>query len=119
MRSGKDVPTVRADATLAAGLMEVTSKRLGMTAIVDDAMHLLGIFTDGDLRRALDRSADLRTTRMDQIMSRNPKSANPSMLAAEAVHLMETHSITSLVVVDAGKVVGALNIHDLLRADVL
>jgi len=118
MRSGKDVPTVRADATLAAGLLEVTSKRLGMTAIVDASMHVLGIFTDGDLRRVLDRSADLRTTRMDQIMTRNPKSVSPGMLAAEAVHLMETHSITSLVVIDAGKVVGALNIHDLLRAGV-
>jgi arabinose-5-phosphate isomerase len=118
MRSGSDVPTVRADATLAAGLMEVTSKRLGMTAIVDESMHVLGIFTDGDLRRVLDRAADLRTTRMDQVMTRNPKSVSPGMLAAEAVHLMETHSITSLVVVDAGKVVGALNIHDLLRAGV-
>jgi arabinose-5-phosphate isomerase len=118
MRSGKDVPTVRADATLAAGLMEITSKRLGMTAIVDDSMHVLGIFTDGDLRRVLDRAADLRSTRMDQVMTRNPKSVNPSMLAAEAVHLMETHSITSLVVVDEGKVVGALNVHDLLRAGV-
>jgi arabinose-5-phosphate isomerase len=118
MRSGKDVPTVRADATLAAGLMEVTSKRLGMTAIVDDAMNVLGIFTDGDLRRALDRAADLRSTRMDQVMTRNPKSVSPDMLAAEAVHLMEAHSITSLVVIDEGKVVGALNIHDLLRAGV-
>jgi arabinose-5-phosphate isomerase len=118
MRSGKDVPMVRADATLAAGLLEVTSKRLGMTAIVDDSMQVLGIFTDGDLRRALDRAADLHTTRMEQVMTRNPKSASPGMLAAEAVHLMETHSITSLVVVDAGKVVGALNIHDLLRAGV-
>jgi arabinose-5-phosphate isomerase len=118
MRSGLDVPTVGADATLAAGLMEVTSKRLGMTAIVDDSMHVLGIFTDGDLRRVLDRSADLRTTRMDQVMTRNPKSVSPGMLAAEAVNLMETHSITSLVVVDDGKLVGALNVHDLLRAGV-
>jgi arabinose-5-phosphate isomerase len=110
---------VRADATLAAGLMEVTSKRLGMTAIVDDSMHVLGVFTDGDLRRALDRAADLHTTRMDQVMSRNPKSVRPNMLAAEAVHLMETHSITSLVVLDAdAKLVGALNVHDLLRAGV-
>jgi arabinose-5-phosphate isomerase len=117
MRSGKDVPLVRADATLAQGLMEVTSKRLGMTAIVDDAMHVLGVFTDGDLRRALDRSADLHATRMDQVMTQNPKSVLPDMLAAEAVHLMEAHSITSLVVLDAdAKVVGALNVHDLLRA---
>jgi arabinose-5-phosphate isomerase len=118
MREGSDVPTVRADATLAAGLMEVTSKRLGMTAIVDESMKVLGIFTDGDLRRALDRAADLHTTRMDQVMTRNPKSVGPTMLAAEAVHLMEAHSITSLVVIDEGKVVGALNIHDLLRAGV-
>ncbi|HSZ08308.1 MAG TPA: KpsF/GutQ family sugar-phosphate isomerase [Steroidobacteraceae bacterium] len=119
MRSGKDVPRVRADATLAQGLMEVTSKRLGMTAIVDDAMHVLGVFTDGDLRRALDRSADLHTTRMDQVMTPHPKSVLPDMLAAEAVHLMEAHSITSLVVLDAdAKVVGALNVHDLLRAGV-
>jgi arabinose-5-phosphate isomerase len=118
MRVGLDVPTVRADATLAAGLIEVTSKRLGMTAIVDDSMHVLGIFTDGDLRRVLDRSADLRTTRMDQVMSRNPKSVSPGMLAAEAVNLMETHSITSLVVLEEGKLVGALNVHDLLRAGV-
>jgi arabinose-5-phosphate isomerase len=119
MRSGLDVPTVRADATLAQGLMEVTSKRLGMTAIVDDSMHVLGVFTDGDLRRALDRATDLHTTRMDQVMSRNPKSVRPNMLAAEAVHLMETHSITSLVVLDAdARLVGALNVHDLLRAGV-
>jgi arabinose-5-phosphate isomerase len=118
MRQGSDVPTVRADATLAAGLMEVTSKRLGMTAIVDAEMQVLGIFTDGDLRRVLDRGEDLRTTRMDKVMTRNPKSVSPGMLAAEAVHLMETHSITSLVVIEAGKVVGALNIHDLLRAGV-
>jgi arabinose-5-phosphate isomerase len=119
MRQGADVPTVRADATLAQGLMEVTSKRLGMTAIVDDAMHVLGVFTDGDLRRALDASVDLHNTRMDQVMSRNPKSVRPATLAAEAVHLMETHSITSLVVLDDdAKVVGALNVHDLLRAGV-
>jgi arabinose-5-phosphate isomerase len=119
MRTGADVPTVRADATLAQGLMEVTSKRLGMTAIVDDSMHVLGVFTDGDLRRALDASVDLQATRMDKVMSRNPKSALPKMLAAEAVHLMETHSITSLVVLDTdGRLVGALNVHDLLRAGV-
>src|SRR6202000_357285 len=118
MREGSDVPTVRADAPLAGALMEVTSKRLGMTAIVDESMKVLGIFTDGDLRRAVDRAADLHTTRMDQVMTRNPKSVGPTMLAAEAVHLMEAHSITSLVVIDEGKVVGALNIHDLLRAGV-
>jgi len=119
MHSGLDVPTVHADATLAQGLMEMTSKRLGMTAIVDDSRRLLGIFTDGDLRRALDASTDLHATRMGHVMTRNPKSVLATMLAAEAVHLMQTHSITSLVVLDAdGKLVGALNVHDLLRAGV-
>jgi arabinose-5-phosphate isomerase len=119
MRTGKQIPTVRIDATLAEGLHEVTSKGLGMTAIVDDSMRVLGVFTDGDLRRALDRSADLRATRMDQVMTAKPKFVLPSMLAAEAVHLMETHRITSLIVLDAARnLVGALNVHDLLRAGV-
>jgi arabinose-5-phosphate isomerase len=119
MRSGVHVPTVRAHTTLAEGLMEVTSKGLGMTAIVDEAAHVLGVFTDGDLRRALDRAADLHSTRMDQVMTVSPKSVSPNTLAAEAVNLMETHRITSLVVIDAdGKIVGALNVHDLLRAGV-
>ena len=119
MRTGVHVPTVRADTTLAAGLLEVTSKGLGMTAIVDEEARVLGVFTDGDLRRALDRAADLHATRMDQVMSLKPKSVSPATLAAEAVHLMETHRITSLVVIDTdGKIVGALNVHDLLRAGV-
>jgi arabinose-5-phosphate isomerase len=119
MRTGVHVPTVRAHTTLAEGLMEVTSKGLGMTAIVDEAAHVLGVFTDGDLRRALDRAADLHSTRMDQAMTLKPKSVSPNTLAAEAVNLMETHRITSLVVIDAdGKIVGALNVHDLLRAGV-
>jgi arabinose-5-phosphate isomerase len=119
MRTGKQIPTVRADTTLAEGLLEVTSKGLGMTAIVDDSMRVLGVFTDGDLRRALDRAADLRATRMDQVMTLGPKSVLPSTLAAEAVHLMETHRITSLIVLDdQRRLVGALNVHDLLRAGV-
>jgi arabinose-5-phosphate isomerase len=119
MRTGRDIPMVRANSSLAQGLMEVTSKGLGMTAIVDDAMHLLGVFTDGDLRRALDRAADLHTTRMDQVMTAQPKSVAPATLAAEAVHLMETHRITSLIVLEGDSIVGALNVHDLLRAGVI
>jgi arabinose-5-phosphate isomerase len=119
MRTGKQVPTVRVGTTLADALLEVTSKGLGMTAIVDDAMRVLGVFTDGDLRRALDRAVNLRTTRIDQVMTTGPKFVLPSMLAAEAVHLMDTHRITSLLVLDdQGKLVGALNVHDLLRAGV-
>jgi arabinose-5-phosphate isomerase len=120
MRSGGHIPRVHADTTMFDGLMEITSKGLGMTAIVDADQHMLGVFTDGDLRRALDCAADLRTTRMDQVMTRNPKSVHPGTLAAEAVHLMETHRITSLIVTDENrKVVGALNVHDLLRAGVI
>jgi arabinose-5-phosphate isomerase len=120
MRTGADIPAVRPDTPMAEGLMEMTRKGLGMTAIVDENMRALGVFTDGDLRRALDASADLRTTRMDHVMSRHAKTVRPTTLAAEAVHLMETHRITSLIVIDADeKIVGALNVHDLLRAGVV
>jgi arabinose-5-phosphate isomerase len=120
MRTGEHVPTVREDTPLVDGLMEVTSKGLGMTAVVDAQQHVLGVFTDGDLRRALDRAADLHRTRMREVMSRHAKTVKPGTLAAEAVHLMETYRITSLIVVDAAdKIVGALNVHDLLRAGVV
>ncbi|MGO8829777.1 MAG: SIS domain-containing protein [Steroidobacteraceae bacterium] len=120
MRTGVEVPKVRPETPLGEGLMEVTRKGLGMTAIVDEADRVLGVFTDGDLRRALDRAADLHGTRMDQVMTHNAKTVRPQSLAAEAVLLMETHRITSLLVVDAdGVVVGALNVHDLLRAGVV
>ena len=120
MRTGAQVPKVAPDTPLADGLMEVTRKGLGMTGIVDQADRVLGVFTDGDLRRALDRAADLRRTRMDEVMTRQAKTVHPGMLAAEAVLLMETHRITSLLVLDADdKLVGALNVHDLLRAGVV
>jgi len=120
MRTGGDVPKVPPQMLLAEGLMEVTRKGLGMTAIVDSDDRVLGVFTDGDLRRAIDRAADLHTTRMIEVMSRHAKTVGPGTLAAEAVHLMETHRITALVVVDAGGiVVGALNVHDLMRAGVV
>jgi arabinose-5-phosphate isomerase len=120
MRTGADIPKVSAHTPLAAGLLEVTRKGLGMTAIVDSRDRVLGVFTDGDLRRALDRAADLHTTRMEEVMTRHAKTVRANTLAAEAVLLMETHRITSLVVVDADDiVVGALNVHDLLRAGVV
>jgi arabinose-5-phosphate isomerase len=120
MRTGTDVPKVPAHLPLAEGLLEVTRKGLGMTAIVDAGDRVLGVFTDGDLRRALDRAADLRATRMDEVMTRHAKTVRADSLAAEAVHVMEAHRITALVVVDADEViVGALNVHDLLRAGVV
>ena len=120
MRTGAEIPKVGPGTTLADGLLEMSRKGLGMTAIVDPADRALGIFTDGDLRRALDRSADLRATRMEAVMTPQAKAAHPDLLAAEALNLMETHRITSLLVVDAdGRVVGALNVHDLMRAGVV
>ncbi|MDE1924420.1 MAG: KpsF/GutQ family sugar-phosphate isomerase [Gammaproteobacteria bacterium] len=120
MRTGADVPRVAPGTMLAEGLLEMSRTGLGMTAIVDADDRLLGIFTDGDLRRALDRAADLRATRIEAVMTRDAKSVGPETLAAEALHLMETHRITALLVVDdAGRAVGALNVHDLMRAGVV
>ncbi|HMD74090.1 MAG TPA: KpsF/GutQ family sugar-phosphate isomerase [Steroidobacteraceae bacterium] len=120
MRTGKDIPKVLADTTLSEGLMEVTRKGLGMTAVVDATDRVIGIFTDGDLRRALDRAADLRTTPIADLMTRRAKTVQATMLAVEAVQLMEAHRITSLLVVDLDeRIVGALNVHDLMRAGVV
>ncbi|MGH8124657.1 MAG: KpsF/GutQ family sugar-phosphate isomerase [Rhodanobacteraceae bacterium] len=121
MHTGDTVPMVNADATLTQALMEMSRKGLGMTAIVDNAQRLLGVFTDGDLRRSLDdHGVDLRTTPVSSAMSRHPKVIGPDKLAAEAAQLMETYKIHALLVVDdAQRVVGALNIHDLLRARVV
>jgi arabinose-5-phosphate isomerase len=120
MHGGDDLPAVRPDTVLSAGLLEMSRKGLGMTTIVDDQNRVIGVFTDGDLRRAFDRQLDVHETRMRDVMTKNPKVAEPRMLAAEAVHLMETHRITALPVVDAdGVLVGALNVHALLRAGVM
>jgi len=120
MRRGADLPAVRPETPLSAGLLEMSRKGLGMTTVVDDGNRVLGVFTDGDLRRALDGQLDVHNTRMGEVMTAGPKVARPRMLAAEAVHLMETHSITALPVVDDdGVLVGALNVHDLLRAGVM
>ena len=121
MHTGDAIPSVRSDATLTEALMEMSRKGLGMTAIVDDAGVLQGVFTDGDLRRSLDDHAvDMRATSVSDAMSRHPKVIGPDKLAAEAAQLMETYKIHALLVVDAGHhVVGALNIHDLLRARVV
>jgi arabinose-5-phosphate isomerase len=120
MRTGTAVPRSRPEAPLAEGLLEMSRKGLGMTAIVDDNDRILGVFTDGDLRRALDGQIDVHKTTMREVMTPNPKSITPRELAAEAVHVMETHRITALPVADAqGRLVGALNIHDLFRARVV
>jgi arabinose-5-phosphate isomerase len=120
MRKGDELPMIGAATALSAGLLEMSRKGLGMTTIVDDSRRVLGIFTDGDLRRALDRQLDVHSTKMSELMTVAYKSVQPRMLAAEAVHLMETHRITSLPVIDEDRrLVGALNVHDLLRARVM
>lgn len=120
MRTGEQLPTVSAETPLRDGLLEMSRKGLGMTAIVDERRRVLGIYTDGDLRRTLDQPIDLKTTRMREVMTAHPKTIRPRVLAAEAVHLMETSRITQLLVVDEQDVlVGALNVHDLFRAGVM
>jgi arabinose-5-phosphate isomerase len=120
MNSGEDVPTIGPDAHLAEGLLEMTRKSLGFTAVVDTGGRLLGIFTDGDLRRAVDRAVDIHRTPMRDVMTAGVKTIGPHALAAEAVRLMEQFKIMALPVVDGRDVVvGALNVHNLLRAGVM
>jgi arabinose-5-phosphate isomerase len=120
MRRGDDLPQVAATATLELGLLEMSRKGLGLTAITADDQRLLGVFTDGDLRRVLDRGTHLRDTTMENVMTRAPRTVTATQLAADAVNIMQEHRVTALLVVDAGtRLVGALNIHDLLRAGVV
>jgi arabinose-5-phosphate isomerase len=119
MRTGEDLPVVSAGVPLAEGLVVMSKKGLGMCVIVEGG-RMLGVFTDGDLRRALDLRANVHQTTMREVMTSPGKSVQPQVLAAEAAHLMEKHRITALPVIDAsGALVGALNVHDLLRAGVL
>ena len=116
MRIGERVPAVRPDVTLRDALFEMTDKGLGMTAIVDADNGILGIYTDGDLRRTLDGGADVRQTIIRDVMHTDCKTTSADVLAAEALHILETNKITSLLVTDDnGALVGALNIHDLFR----
>jgi arabinose-5-phosphate isomerase len=120
MRTGTAVPRVLPEALLSEGLIEMSRKGLGMTVVVDQDDRILGVFTDGDLRRALDKQIDVHSTVMSAVMTPNCKTIAPRELAAEAVHLMEVHRITALPVADEhGRLIGALNVHDLFRAGVV
>ncbi|MDR3390165.1 MAG: KpsF/GutQ family sugar-phosphate isomerase [Sulfuriferula sp.] len=120
MHQGRELPVVPDTALLPAALLEMTSKGLGMTAVVDEAQRVVGIITDGDLRRVLEKSVDVRLASVTDVMTRSPRSISPDQLAVAAVEKMQSHNINGLLVVDdAGKLVGALNMLDLLRAGVV
>ena len=120
MHGGERIPVVREDASLTEALLEMTRKGLGMTAILDAAGKVVGVYTDGDLRRTLDQGADVRTARIRDVMTRGGKSVRPDQLAAEAVTVMEKGKITALLVkTEAGELAGVLHMHDLLRAGVV
>lgn len=120
MHTGEELPSVHEDAPLHEGLLEMTRKSLGMTAVVNEHGRVAGVFTDGDLRRALDRNVDLQSTRMADVMTANCRTATPDELAAEALLRLEQNKITALLVVDKDqKLLGALHVHDLLRAGVV
>lgn len=120
MHSGAQIPRVRDTVSLSEALVEMTRKGLGMTAVLDDQDRLVGIFTDGDLRRVLDRRIDIHELGIREVMTVGGKTARQGMLAAEALQIMEAHKINALLVVDdENRLVGALNMHDLLRSGVV
>jgi arabinose-5-phosphate isomerase len=120
MRSGDALPSVPLGASLPAAILEVTRKRMGMTAVLDPDGRVAGIFTDGDLRRLLERTTDIGGLRVDDVMTRSPAWIAPEPLAVEAVRRMEERRIGQLLVLDAERrMVGALHIHDLLTARVV
>ena len=120
MHQDDKIPQVGEQATISQALMEMTAKGLGMTAVVDGQGHISGVFTDGDLRRTLDRGVDLHRTPVTEVMTRGGVTTEAQILAAEALKIMEDNKISGLLVVDRDKrVIGALNMHDLLRAGVV
>lgn len=120
MRQGTEIPAVAETAMFAEAILEMSKKGLGMTAVVDKNHQVLGIYTDGDLRRTLEKNTDLRQVSIAGIMSKKPRTITPDRLAVEAVQLMEQHKVNQLLVVDdKQRLVGALNMHDLFRAKVI
>jgi arabinose-5-phosphate isomerase len=120
MHAGDEIPCVPATATIAQAIVEMTEKRLGMTAVVDAEGQVLGIYTDGDLRRTLDASLDPHQTPVSRVMTKGGKRIQPDALAEEGMHLMQKHRIQGLLVTDeADRLVGALNFQDLLKAGVV
>ncbi|WP_019603916.1 KpsF/GutQ family sugar-phosphate isomerase [Teredinibacter turnerae] len=116
MHDGETVPRVTTATPVLEALGEMSRKGFGITTVVDAAGELVGVFTDGDLRRCLDRDIDVKNANIEHVMSRGGRTINPQALAAEAFNLMETHKITALVVTDNNKPVGILHMHDMLQA---
>ena len=120
MRTGEELPRVPDTASFSEALIEMSRKGMGMTAVVNASGHVAGVFTDGDLRRLLERVGDIRAVRIGEVMTRSPRTIQPDRLAAEAVQMMERHKINQLLVVDERRqLIGALNMHDLFRAKVI
>jgi arabinose-5-phosphate isomerase len=120
MRRGDSLPRVQLDTPLSAALLEMTRTGLGLTAVLDEQQRVVGVFSDGDLRRALDKRIDLHRTRMREVMTAGGRRIGAHELAAAAAALMEAHRVNALLVTDAGQqLIGALNIHDLMRAGVV
>ncbi|RTL55869.1 MAG: KpsF/GutQ family sugar-phosphate isomerase [Rhodocyclaceae bacterium] len=119
MRPAAEVPAVEESALVPQALLAMTRGGLGMTVVHDDNQSIVGIFTDGDLRRALEKHGDLRATPVNQVMTRDPQTITANRLAVDAVMLMEQRKINQLLVATAGKLEGALNMHDLFRAKVI
>ena len=119
MHTDKEIPIVFQDQKLARGLIEMSEKALGMTAVLNEKEELVGIFTDGDLRRTLEANVNINTTLMREVMTKNCITVLPNFLAVKAVEIIQDKKITSLVVAKEKKVLGALNIHDLFRAGVM
>lgn len=120
MRQGTDVPSVRLGATLSEAILEITRKRMGMTAVIDPAGKVAGIFTDGDLRRTVERASGRDSAGIAEVMTVSPRTIHPQALAVEAVELMERHKVNQLLVVgEDGALLGALDMHDLFRAKVV
>ncbi|MEO8004272.1 MAG: KpsF/GutQ family sugar-phosphate isomerase [Betaproteobacteria bacterium] len=119
MRTGDAIPRVADSASFTEAILEISRKGMGMTAVTRDE-KVIGIFTDGDLRRILEKGGDLRSHALDSLITRNPRTVRPEQLAAEAAAVMEQYKITQLLVLDSGgSLVGALSMHDLMRAKVI
>jgi arabinose-5-phosphate isomerase len=120
MRIGERVPVVQSGTSLTDSLLEISKKQLGMVAVVDSGQTVLGVLTDGDVRRLFERGVDVRTLTVDEVMSLNPRTITQDVLAVSAVELMQRHHISQVLVVDdARRLNGALNIHDLFAAKVV